>query len=78
MAGTQITIPDHVYTQALRIARERGLSVEEFLEKAVEEMSSTWHKTQKQTKQWEPPKGMNLGKPLIPEEEWTMATRDEI
>jgi hypothetical protein len=78
MAGTQITIPDHVYTQALRVARERGLSLEEFLEKAVEEMISSEPTTRKQSKEWEPPKGMNLGKPLIPEEEWTMASRDEI
>jgi hypothetical protein len=78
MAGTQITIPDHVYTQALRVARERGLSLEEFLEKAVEAAAEPISAKPEQAKEWKLPGPFNLGKPLLPEEEWDMASRDEL
>ena len=69
MIKTQVQIPNELYKEAKRIARERELSLAEVMRRGLEYMARVYpplHSTEK----WSPPKPRHLGSFLAPPDEW--------
>ena len=77
MVKTQVQFPDHLYDEAKRIAAENELSFAEVVRRGLETMVRDYPAGRAAAKRWKLPAPRPMGAPLIPEEEWDLASRDE-
>ena len=77
MIKTQIQLPDHLYNEAKRIAREREMSFAEVLRRGVEYMAQVYPPLgEDSTNKWELPKPKHLGPFKAPVENWRILAND--
>jgi hypothetical protein len=71
MVKVQVHIPDDLYREAKRIARETEMSFAEVVRRGLEKMVKSYPASRGGSKGWQPPKPHDLGKTLVTEEDWT-------
>jgi Arc/MetJ-type ribon-helix-helix transcriptional regulator len=76
MVKTQVRIPDELYKQAKRVARDKEWSFSEVVRRGLEYMTQTNPRRRVRAKDWRLPLGRHCGKLLAPPEEWTDITHD--
>ena len=76
MVKTQVQIPDALYREAKRIARENEMSFAEVVRRGLEEIVRHHPPGRRPRSKWRPPPARDLGKPLAPEEQWTDLSHD--
>lgn len=69
MIKTQVQLPDDLYNEAKRVAREREMSLAEVVRRGIEYMSMVYPPLHGSTS-WQPPKPRHLGGFLVSPEEW--------
>ena len=77
MVKTQIQLPDHLYREAKRIAKEYEMSFAEVVRRSLEYMARLNPPGRLPGKQWKLPEARDLGDFLAPEEQWTELCHDE-
>ena len=71
MTKTQIQLPDQLYREAKRVARERELSLAEVIRRGVEYITNAYPPLEgTQCEAWKPPAAKHLGPFLAPVEDW--------
>ena len=73
MVKTQVQIPDDLFKRAKRVAAEKEWSFAEVVRRGLEYVTATNPPGRKSGAKWRLPKPVNMGQPLLPEEEWTVA-----
>ena len=76
MVKTQVQIPDQLYREAKRVAREAEMSFAEVVRRGLEEMVKNYPAGRTAPDVWSPPQAHDLGETLAPEEEWTRLSHD--
>jgi hypothetical protein len=76
MVKTQVQIPDHLYDEAKRIAKECEMSFAEVVRRGLERMTEAYPSGRRAPSEWALPEARDMGEPLLPEEEWDAASRD--
>lgn len=61
MIKTQVQIPDHLYHEAKRIAREREMSFAEVVRRGIESILTVYPPNERPAGKWSLPKPRNLG-----------------
>jgi hypothetical protein len=61
MTRTQIQLPDPIYRQAKRLAKERDISLAELVRRGLEYMISVSPEPREDAAAWEPPPPRHLG-----------------
>jgi len=77
MIKTQVQFPDHLYRDAKRVAAEYEMSFAEVVRRGLEQVIKSHPPGRTPAKQWQLPPPQSMGAPLLPENEWDMAHRDE-
>jgi hypothetical protein len=77
MVKTQVQFPDHLYREGKRIASEYEMSFAEVVRRGLEEMAKAYPPGKVSGDEWTLPEARRLGSPLLPEEDWELAARDE-
>lgn len=70
MVKTQIQLPDVLYGEAKRIAREREISFAEVVRRGVEYVARAYPPLEATPRKWNFPKPSRLGTFHAPPEEW--------
>lgn len=73
MVKTQVQIPDELYRRAKEAAKQREWSFAEIVRRGLEYITMINPPGRTPGTEWHPLKPANMGKPLVPEEEWTAA-----
>lgn len=76
MVKTQIQLPEQLYREAQRVAREREMSLADVVRRAVEHIASIVPRPPKRRKKWSLPPPRDLGTFLAPVEEWRMIANE--
>lgn len=76
MIKTQIQLPDELYAEAKRVARERELSLAEVIRRGVEYITKVYPPVGRKTKRWALPPPVDLGEAKVPQEEWRLLAND--
>ena len=77
MIKTQIQLPEHLYAEAKRVAREREMSLAEVVRRGVEYITAVYPPLPKsRTKKWSLPPAYDMGKILVPVEEWRLLANE--
>ena len=76
MVKTQIQLPDALYGEAKRIAREREISFAEVVRRGVEYVTRIYPPLEANAKAWRPPKPSRLGAFHAPPEDWRALAND--
>ena len=71
MVKTQVQIPDALYREAKRIARENEMSFAEVVRRGLEEIVRHHPPGRRAPSRWRPPQPRDMGRPLVPEDQWT-------
>ncbi len=69
MIKTQVQLPDALYNEAKRVAREREMSLAEVMRRGIEYMARVYPPLES-SQAWSPPKPQHLGNFLSSEEKW--------
>lgn len=69
MIKTQVQLPDELYKEAKRIARERQMSLAEVMRRGLEYMSQVYPPLSS-TQAWSPPKPQHLGSFIAGSDKW--------
>lgn len=69
MIKTQVQLPDELYKEAKRIAREREMSLAEVMRRGIEYMAHVYPPLQ-DSQTWSPPNPQHLGAFLAAKDEW--------
>ena len=69
MVKTQVQIPENLYKEAKRIAREREMSLAEVVRRGLEYMTQVYPPLSS-SEAWSPPKPRHLGSFLTSPDEW--------
>ena len=69
MIKTQVQIPDDLYNEAKRVAREREMSLAEVMRRGLEYITQVYPPLNS-SKPWSPPKPRRLGSFLTSSGEW--------
>jgi len=69
MVKTQVQLPDDLYKEAKRIARERQMSLAEVMRRGIEYMSRVYPPLHS-THAWSPPKPQHLGPFIAAPDKW--------
>jgi hypothetical protein len=77
MVKTQVQFPDHLYHEAKRIAAEYEMSFAEVVRRGLEEAIKAFPRGKVPGDQWMLPVPRRMGLPILPEEDWDLASRDE-
>ena len=75
MVRTQIQLPDALYDEAKRVAREREMSLAEVVRRGVEYITQVYPPVTG-GEPWSPPAPRDLGPFKAPEEEWRLIVND--
>ena len=76
MIKTQVQIPDELFKRAKQVAAEKEWSFAEIVRRGLEYMTRANPPNRKPAPKWRLPTPVNMGLPLIPEEEWTTASHE--
>ncbi len=76
MIKTQVQLPDELYREAKRVAREREISLAEVIRRGVEYVTRVYPPVEKKKPSWEPPAPQMLGKFLVSVEGWRLLAND--
>lgn len=71
MVKAQVRIPDRLYKQAKRVARDNEMSFADVVRRGLERVVRELPRRRPEHSEWRPPRPRNLGAPLVPESEWT-------
>jgi len=77
MVRTQIQLPDELYAEVKRIAREREMSLAEVVRRAVELIARVYPPVERPG-DWAPPAPRRLGSFLAPVEDWRMLANEPL
>lgn len=76
MIKTQVQLPDQLYNEAKRVAREREISLAEVMRRGVEYIVKVYPPIEPQQGAWRPPQPRSLGVFKAPEEDWRTLAND--
>lgn len=76
MVKTQVQIPDHLYREAKRLARENEMSFAEVVRRGLEEIVRHHPPGRTRPAEWAMPAPVGMGEALLPEEDWTAASHE--
>lgn len=76
MIKTQIQIPDHLYHEAKRLARENELSFAEVVRRGLEEIVRHHPPGRAKPTDWKLPAAFGMGQPLAAEDQWTALSHE--
>ncbi len=76
MIKTQIQLPEELYAEAKRVAREREMSLAEVVRRGVEYITRVYRPVSKKPKAWTLPPPANLGECLASVEDWRLLAND--
>jgi hypothetical protein len=76
MIKTQIQLPDELYREAKRVARDREWSLAEVVRRGVEYITRVYPPVSGDAVPWAPPKPRRLGAFKAPAEDWRMLAND--
>lgn len=76
MVKTQIQLPDTLYREAKRIAREREISFAEVVRRGVECVTRIYPPLDVDATHWRPPRSHRLGAFRAPPEDWRALAKD--
>jgi hypothetical protein len=76
MVKTQIQLPDTLYGEAKRVAREREMSFAEVVRRGVEYVTRIYPPIEANAKTWRPPKPHRLGSFHAPPADWRALAND--
>jgi hypothetical protein len=76
MIKTQIQVPDDLYREAKRVAREREISLAEVVRRGLEYIVRVYPPVEVQTPAWTPPEPRSLGNFVSPVEDWRLLAND--
>lgn len=71
MVKTQVQIPDFLYAEAKRLAAENEMSFAEVVRRGLELIVGFYPPGRTAPSEWTLPPAVDLGAPLVPEEQWT-------
>jgi hypothetical protein len=77
MMRTQIQLPDDLYREAKRVAREREISFAEVVRRGLEYITRVYPPAAAATAPWTPPAPRHLGAFLAPEGEWRLLAQGD-
>ncbi|MGA2262791.1 MAG: antitoxin [Acidobacteriota bacterium] len=76
MVKTQIQLPESLYKDAKRVAREREMSFSEVVRRGIEYITRTYPPLHSNHASWKPPAPRSLGAFRIPVEGWRLAANE--
>jgi hypothetical protein len=76
MIKTHIQLPDELYREAQRVAREREIPLAEVVRRGLEYIVRVYPPVQSATQQWRPPEPRSLGDFQAPVEDWRLLAND--
>lgn len=76
MIKTQVQIPDHLYAEAKRLARENEMSFAEVVRRGLEEIIRHHPPGRTRSSEWQLPEAASMGPALAPEDEWTALSHE--
>ena len=76
MIKTQVQLPEHLYQEAKRVAREREISFAEVMRRGLEYIVKVYPPLSSQPQEWTPPQPHSLGRFQVPDREWRMVAND--
>jgi hypothetical protein len=76
MIKTQVQLPDALYREAKRVAREREISLAEVLRRGVEYIVRVYPPIPPEQTSWRPPRPKPLGAFRVPETDWRSLAND--
>lgn len=76
MIKTQIQLPDDLYREAKRVAREREISLAEVVRRGVEYIVHVYPPVPSETPEWAQPQPRSLGSFQAPVEDWRLLANE--
>lgn len=76
MIKTQIQLPDELYREAKRVARDREWSLAEVVRRGVEYITRVYPPVSGSAAPWTPPSPRRLGAFLAPVEDWRLLANE--
>lgn len=76
MIKTQVQLPDELYKEAKRVAREREISLAEVMRRGLEYIVRVYPPIRPQRQDWTPPAPQSLGSFQAPETDWRSLAND--
>lgn len=76
MVKTQVQLPEELYREAKRVAREREISLAEVMRRGLEYIVRVYPPIQPQQRDWAPPPPRSLGSFQAPQQEWRSLAND--
>jgi len=76
MIKTQVQLPDRLYEEAKRVAREREISLAEVMRRGLEYIVMAYPPIRPQQQEWTPPTPRSLGSFQAPPEDWRSLAND--
>lgn len=70
MIKTQVQLPDALYKEAKRVAREHEISLAEVIRRGIEYIARVYPPLENASRDWTPPTPSRLGSFSAPVEEW--------
>ena len=78
MIKTQIQLPDRLYREAKRVARERELSLAEVVRRGVEYITHVYPRLAAEAQPWTPPHPHHLGEFKASPEDWRLLANEDL
>ena len=76
MVKTQVQIPDSLFREAKRLAAENEMSFAEVVRRGLEEIIRHHPPGRSRADKWSLPQSFDMGRPLVPEEQWTALSHE--
>lgn len=76
MARIQIQLPDHLYEEAKRVAREREMTFTEVVRRGLEYITYVYPPLGAEQSQWSPPETRKLGELRAPVSDWRLLANE--
>jgi len=76
MIKTQVQLPDELYREAKRVAREREISLAEVMRRGLEYIVRVYPPVPPETGAWAPPQPRSLGRFRAPDSQWRSLAND--
>lgn len=76
MVKAQVRIPDRLYKQAKRVARDNEMSFADVVRRGLEQVVREFPRRRPVRSEWRPPRPRDLGVPLAPESAWTTLSHE--
>lgn len=78
MIKTQIQLPEGLYREAKRVAREREMSLAEVVRRGLEYITRVYPPISESGNDWRPPRPRSLGAFRVPAREWRLVANDPL